>query len=131
MAFSAFHDLASTYLYCIEKEKQLNKSLPARSPLKVKIVKHVFAEDLYPTLTEEEFAKVDDALTRIFIAKAGDIENYATQQEGRHLYCELIVKNVVITCTSEGDGVLFIRHVNTIGRSVSTNLIINLAKQPY
>lgn len=128
---SAFHDLASTLLYCTEKEKQLNISLPDRSKLKVKIVRHVLASDLYPLLDQDSFNRIDEALTKIFIVKAGEIEEYATMQEGRHLYCELIVKNVVITGTSEGDGVFYIRSANAIGKSAQNAFQINIAKQPY
>lgn len=127
----AFPDLATTLIYCLKKEQQLAASLPARSPLKVKIVAQVFASDLYPNLDEDQFKKIDEALTKIFIAKAGEIELYATKQEGRRLYCDLIVKNVVITCTADGDGIIYLRNVNTSGRSSDTHHQINIAKQPY
>ena len=128
---SAFQNLASAFIYCNEKEEKLNASIPQNSKLKIKIVKEVFSADLYPKLDYETFAKIDEALSKIFTVKAGEIEEYATQQEGRHLYCELVIKKIVITGTSEGDGIFYIRNVNASGHSAQNPFQINIAKQSY
>lgn len=128
---SAFPDLASALIYCTLKEEKLNASLPANSKLKVKIVRHVLAADFHPTMSVEDFNKIDEALSKIFIVKAGEIEEYATMQEGRALYCELIVKNVVITGTADGDGVFYIRNANALGNTTQSAFKINIAKQSY
>lgn len=130
LSMTAFQNLASAYIYCTEKEEKINATFQSNGKLKVKIVNKVFTADIYPSIDYETFAKIDEALTKIFIVKAREIEEYSTHQEGRTLYCDLIVKKVVITGTSEGDGIFFIRNVNANGKTTPKALQINIAVQP-
>jgi hypothetical protein len=128
---TAFHSLAEAYIYCQHLVDSINSSLYARAiPIKVDIVIDQFAPDLQKLPSYKHLEQVSEALNKLFLVKIKAIEEYATEQEGRNLYCNLIVKNIVFTGTAHGDGTFYIRNVNIDGITNERSRQININQRP-
>lgn len=128
---TAFHSLADAYIYCQQLVDSINASLYSRAiPIRVNIITDQLAPDLKKLDGHKDVQEVSNALNKLFLVKIKAIEEYATEQEGRPLYCNLIIKNIVFTGTSHGDGTFYLRNLNVNGIVNDRARQININQRP-